>query len=235
MSAYLPGAARCEEPSRGAGALPGAPYGRVAVPLRDLGWLGVLPVPLGQKSPPPEGFTGRDGRDPSDDDIVIWVRNRPCANVAIRYPDGVVGLDVDDYGGKPAARTLTEHEDRLGTRPSTWTVTSRHDGLSGTRLYQVEPGRQWLGEHQGGGVDVIQRWHRYSVVPPSLHPEGRFYRLLDPDGREAQECPGRRTFRACRWRGRRPSGGGRARAGSPGLVRPSRGASPRRSGPWICA
>ncbi len=76
-------------------------YGRAAVALRALGWLGVLPLPVGQKWPPPEGFTGRDGRDPSDDDIAAWIGHQPCANVAVRYPDGVLGLDVDNYGASP--------------------------------------------------------------------------------------------------------------------------------------
>ncbi len=159
MSTDLPGAPRCEEHRRSR--VPcRAVYGRVAVPLRALGWLGVLPLPIGQKSRPPEGFTGRHGRDPSADKIAAWVQERLCANVAVRYLDDVLGLDVDNYGGKPAARTLVEHEGRLGTLPLTWTVTSRDDGLSGTRLYQVQPGRQWRGKLGGGGVDVIQRSQR---------------------------------------------------------------------------
>ena len=139
MSTDRPGAARCKE-HRGGQVPCQAVYGRVAVPLRALGWLGVLPLPVGQKWPPPPGLTGANGRDPNDSEIVSWIRDRPCANVAIRYPEGVIGLDVDNYDGKPAARTLAAHEAQLGLPPATWIITSRNDDLSGTRLYQVEPG-----------------------------------------------------------------------------------------------
>ncbi len=126
--------------------------------------------------------------DPSEEDLVRWLRTRPCANVALRYPDGVLGLDVDDYGGKHGGWTLAEHEERLGSLPPTWTITSR-EGLSGTGLYAVERGRLWVSGLAGGGVDVIQRSHRYSVVAPSRHPDGMVYRLLGPDGSTTHEWP----------------------------------------------
>lgn len=100
-------------------------------------------MPRGQKYPPPRGFTGKHGQDPNDYEIDHWVRTSPGDNVALRYPDGVLGLDVDNYGGRPAARTLADHENRLGQLPPTWMITSRNDGISGTRLYRAEPGRRW--------------------------------------------------------------------------------------------
>ncbi len=148
----------------------------------------MLPLDPGEKGPPPSGFTGYQGQDPSDDEIASWLRARPCANVALRYPDGVLGLDVDDYGGKHGGRTLAEHEERLGSLPPTWTITSR-EGSSGTRLYAVERGRLWVSGLAGGGVDVIQRAHRYSVVPPSRHPDGPVYRLVGPDGSTTDGWP----------------------------------------------
>ncbi len=117
------------------------------------------------------------------------MRGWPCANVALRYPAGVVGLDVDNYDGKPAVRTLAQHEARLGALPHTWTITSRDDGISGTRLYRVEPGWQWRVGLAGGGVDVIQRSHRYSLIPPSLHPHGNRYRWLGFDGHHTRSWP----------------------------------------------
>ena len=164
-------------------------YGAVAARLRARGWRGVLPLPPARKGPPPSGFTGRQGRDPSDRQVQQWVRAEACANVALRYPDGVLGLDVDAYANKPGALTLVEYERRLGALPATWTVTSRADGVSGTRLYRVARGCEWVSELAGGGVEVIQRSHRYSVCPPSRHPDGMVYRLLDPDGVVTDQWP----------------------------------------------
>ncbi len=54
--------------------------------------------------------------------------------------------------------------------------------MSSIRFYRVPTGRLWQTRLTGGGVEVIQRSHRYAVVWPSIHPEGRTYRWLTPDG-----------------------------------------------------
>ena len=52
-------------------------YGEAAKRWRDAGWLGVLPLPVGRKSPPPDGFTGRNGRDPTEAEVARWVERFP--------------------------------------------------------------------------------------------------------------------------------------------------------------
>lgn len=41
---------------------------------RARGWLGTIPTPLGRKSPIPTGFSGQNGRTPTDGDEQNWIR-----------------------------------------------------------------------------------------------------------------------------------------------------------------
>lgn len=153
------------------------------------GWRGVLPLPPGQKKRPPEGFTGLVGRDPTAEELARWRRTQPNGNAALRLPLGVVGLDVDDYDGKHGGRTFAEHERHFGSLPPTWTITSRSDGVSGTRLYRALIDGDVRSELEGGDVDIICWKLRYTVIPPSLHPEGREYQLFGPGGSATDRVP----------------------------------------------
>ena len=73
------------------------PYGDAAVGYWEADWMGVLPLRAGAKSPPPSGYTGQDGGWPSRVDVQRWAEERPRANIGLRLPDDVIGLDVDDY------------------------------------------------------------------------------------------------------------------------------------------
>ena len=68
-------------------------YADLADIYRNRGWRGVLPLKPGTKSPPPAGYTGKSAPDPTDDQIEQW---KGCVgDVAVRMPDGVIGIDVD--------------------------------------------------------------------------------------------------------------------------------------------
>lgn len=157
------------------------PYAEAAAAYWSAGWRGVLPLPARRKGPPPGGYTGWAGIDPSRADVQTWVDGPEGAgNIGLRLPDGVYGLDVDAYGGKGGRAAMAELWDRLGPLPGTWTVTSRGDGVSGIRLFRasLEPGRRWRDEPagHGAGIEAIHFGHRYAVVWPSVHPEtGREY------------------------------------------------------------
>lgn len=101
--------------------------------------------------------------------------------LAGRLPMGVLGIDVDAYGGKQGLETLKKWEKTWGPLPPTYTLTARDDG-SGIRLYRV---REWLypKEIQNTGVEFIDHHHRYVLVPPSYHHTGKRYVLYDPDER----------------------------------------------------
>lgn len=164
-----------------------APYADAA-PAYVLGGWSPIPLPAGEKDPPPKGWTGYDAPMASAAVVGKWAANgHGAGNIALRLPEHVLGIDVDLYGGKPGLATITGAITRLGTLPPTWSSTSRTDG-SGIRLYRVPAGRRWA-DVVGPGVDIIHHGHRYAVVAPSRHPNGGVYGWLGPDGQPADEGP----------------------------------------------
>ncbi len=152
------------------------PFGRAAHTYREAGWLGTLPIGRapGQKSPPPEGWTGHGVPYPSNADIGAWLETHADRNIGLRAPAGVIGLDVDQYGTKTGAETLAALEARFGSLPPTW-VSSARPAPSGIRWFRVPlelDGREinWPGE-AGKFIEIIQPGHRYAVVWPSTNPE----------------------------------------------------------------
>lgn len=155
-------------------------YGDAATEYWAAGWRGLLPLPARRKAPVPEGWTGHVDCDPSYADIIEWSETvAEDANIAIRLPADVIGIDVDDYAGKGGRRTLVGLLGQFGGLPETTMSTSRDDGTSGIRLFRVPPGLHWPGG-LGPGIEIIQRTHRYLVVAPSTHPDtGQTYRWVD--------------------------------------------------------
>lgn len=132
-------------------------------------------LPPGKKYPPPSGTTGQDGVDLTPEQCAQRAEQQPDSNIAWRLPPSVVGIDVDAYGDKNGAGTLTQAQARWGPLPDCARSTSRDDGVSGIRFYRVPEGTRLRGgvafpELGLGCIDVIQHHHRYAVVPPSLHP-----------------------------------------------------------------
>jgi hypothetical protein len=169
----------CLRKGRGKG--PTMSYADAARDYLAAGWA-PLPLPAGAKAPPPEGWTGRDAPWPSAADVETWCAERIGANLALRAPGGVLGLDVDAYEGKTGAATLAQAHSDLGGLPATWTSSRRFDTdpVSGIRWFRVPEDSRWrpvLGPH----VEVVQHGHRYGVAWPSLV-EGRRYRWRDPNG-----------------------------------------------------
>ena len=163
------------------------PYRTHADRYLAAGWPGVLPLPHQAKHSPPKGYTGGDGADPTVTDIATWKRSRSAGNIALRMSPTIVGIDVDAYGNKPGGDTLAELENQLGPLPRTWTSTSRTDGTSGIRFYRLNGPTKLIGALPG--IEIIQRHHRYAVVAPSIHPEGREYRWISPDGEIGDQIP----------------------------------------------
>jgi len=172
-----------------------AVYGTAAPIYWEAGWRGILPVPARRKGNPPVGYTGNDGIFPSYADITAWAETRPCSNIVLRLPDGIIGIDVDAHGEKTGAAALIEAELRWGALPDTWRSTSRlDDPISGVYLFRVPKGLLFTGEIKFpelgiGNVDIVQRHHRYVTVWPSIHPKGRLYRWIRPDGTTADTVP----------------------------------------------
>lgn len=148
------------------------------------GWLGVLPLPPRAKMPPPRRFTGAGALWPSTADRADWALNTdPECNVALRLPETVVGLDIDQYGDKRGAEALAAfaRDHGLSALPPTWRSSAR-DSPSGIYLFRVPAGTKLRGE-AAPGVEIIQHHHRFAVVWPSWHPSlGVLYRWWTPSG-----------------------------------------------------
>src|SRR5690606_25375880 len=164
---------------------PNRPFADAVVEYALAGWPCIIPVPPDTKHPPPVGYTGAEGRDTDPETLVQWVGERGHYSIALRMPDGVIGIDVDQYAKgevvKNGAATLAEAVERWGPLPATWSSTARGEGPSRISFYRVPPGR--YATKLGADVEVIQRHHRYAVVWPSPHAgAGSTYRGYDPAG-----------------------------------------------------
>lgn len=166
----------------------GTPYKDAALRYMTHGW---SPLPVGnrpgEKTPPPTGWTGSDAPYPTEDQIAEWVDSHPDRNIGIRMPDTVIGIDVDGYDDKPGVFTMKAAAERHGKLPATWVSTSRSD-MSGIRWFAIPTPQKLPGKlihpdnEDQSGVEVIQRHHRFAVVPPSIHPSGRRYQWITPEG-----------------------------------------------------
>ncbi len=158
-------------------------YGGSGLAYFDGGWPGPIPLPPGQKKPPPEGYTGKAAPYPDRAKVQEWCADKTDGNLALRLHDGVIAIDVDNYDGKHGLATLAAFEKEAGCAfPPTWTSTSRSDG-SAQRFYRVPEGRLWPSNLPGGGVELIHPGHRYSVVYPSINQKnGQQVRWRDAEG-----------------------------------------------------
>jgi P4 family phage/plasmid primase-like protien len=175
-----------------------APYAHAALRYFELGW-GPLPVTgkgRGRGNGPPRGRTGRNGVAPQRNEVEYWVNEpeRGAKNVALRLPEGVVGVDVDAYGEKRGRETLAELEAARGALPPTWVSGSRDDGASGIRFYTVP--LNWQAPPVfGAGIECISWHYRYAVAWPSIHPEtGLRYKWRRLPGWESCDPPAVNTL-----------------------------------------
>lgn len=158
-------------------------YAASAHELRKKGY-SPLPLPPGRKFPPPFGWTGELAHMASGPDIQFWIESGPTeempyrpaeGNIALRLPDGVIGLDVDQYGEKVGAETVREAIKLFGPLPKIGRLTSRPETPAGIRLFRVPPGTRLASTFQAAGlgkdVEILQHHHRYAVGPGSIHPE----------------------------------------------------------------
>jgi hypothetical protein len=149
------------------------PFVSAAEEYVGTGWM-PLPVLFGSKAPAVAGY---HGRNPYASPALVrkWIRTWHDANVAIRLPKYIIGIDVDHYGSKRGGDTLIELERELGKLPPTYLLTSRN-APSGIRLYRVPEDINWKA-HAGDSIDVISWYERYAIAAPSVHSgSGREYK-----------------------------------------------------------
>jgi hypothetical protein len=195
------------------------PY-KIGAPLYlQGGWAGIIPLPPGQKEPPPTGYTGWNGKDPSAKMIETWCNEtvgdyQAASNIAIHMPDGVIGIDVDHYGDKTGGDTLTQLEAELGPLPPTYTSTSRPGTISGIKWYRIEPGLRWP-TGPGKDIEFIHTGHRYAVVWPSVHPSGGRYIWVDQYRGEESPPPEADNLAELPWEWQARFTGGEVRTDQP--------------------
>lgn len=168
-------------------------YAAAAPLYRAAGWMQVIPLPEGRKTPPPSGFTGRSRKPVTDEQMQLWSQSDPTANTGIVIPEGVLVLDIDAEQGHQikadGAKGISELSQELGALPATWSSTSHGiDSPARHLFYKVPEGLAW----KGGaieGVDILQPGHRYSVVWPSIHPSGEMYCWYTPSGSTTSQIP----------------------------------------------
>lgn len=161
-------------------------YAAAAPLYRAAGWMQVIPLPEGRKTPPPSGFTGRSRKPVTDEQVQVWSQATPDANTGIVIPEGVLVLDIDAAQGHrvkaDGVKGISELSQELGALPATWSSTAHGiDSPARHLFYKVPEGLAW----KGGaieGVDILQPGHRYSVVWPSIHPSGEMYCWYTPSG-----------------------------------------------------
>lgn len=161
------------------------PYELSARVYYRAGW-SPLPLPPGEKTYPPVGYTGQKGRHAEPSQVEAWINRKGDGNVALRMPPELIGIDVDNYGDKAGAATLAAAEAAWGPLPPTWKTTSRSDAVSGIRLFRIPPGLAWPGglTQFGGGVELCRWDHRYVIVAPSIHDKtGEQYHWFAPSGK----------------------------------------------------
>ncbi len=158
-------------------------YADVQASYIDAGWT-PLPLPRGQKMPPPKGYTGEGRAIPTARILKHWADSQPGGNVALVMPQDVIGIDVDIYGDKHGGETFRKLLSRYSSLPNAPYSTSRsgteHGIPGGIHFYRVPPCVKWV-RGVGSGIDVIQPSHRYAVTWPSIHPEGRQYQWYAAD------------------------------------------------------
>lgn len=179
------------------------PYAEGVLAYAQAGWPCVIPVPPETKSPPPSGFTGAEGRDTDHLQLVRWYGELGHYSIALRMPEGVIGIDVDHYDktvrqadgtdkviAKRGAETIADLERQWGPLPATWSSTARGDaagpGLSRIMLFRV-PAQRYVTKFTD--VEIIQRHHRYAVVWPSPHGSAGIYTWYAPDGTATDAPP----------------------------------------------
>lgn len=176
------------------------PFQGAATGYLTFGW-SPIPVIEKDKAPTMVGVTGWKAKRVTEKQVKEWIhpafraptqtefKFRP-GNIALHLDDGFIGIDVDAYGEHDGTATMAKAEEAWGELPATWTSHSSRDDGSGIRLFRIPKGMRLpnnLNKIHGHGVDIVHSGHRYVMVWPSVHPEGRPYAWTRPDGQPADE------------------------------------------------
>lgn len=138
------------------------------------GWTAPLPLPAGQKHPPPLKTTGNVPHLEQAEIENLWNGRPENSNLALRLQTDrdfdIISLDVDHYGNKRGASFLAEMERDLGPLNLREVPRSTRRGVSspsGQWFFKVPAGYKWKSD-ACADVDIVQMTHRYAAVFPSV-------------------------------------------------------------------
>lgn len=138
------------------------------------GWTGALPLPKGDKFPPPTGTTGNIAPLTKSAIDKMWDKAKHGSNIGLRLQVAgdyeVISLDVDHYDNKQGDLFLSEMEQELGqlNRHEIPRSTRRGvDSPSAQYFFRVPKGIKWKSS-ACSDVDIVQMTHRYAAVYPSV-------------------------------------------------------------------
>lgn len=153
------------EPASGVG-----PFARSVQLYRDGGWPSVLPVDVMGYGVPPSGFTGGHPHVPGESNYAAWLASPSRdANVGLRLPSNVLGIDRDNWdgGGEYWDWMIREHD--LSPLPGHYYSTAREDG-SRIMFFGVSDEVEWKSDlGKDSGVQIIRWGHRWARVWPSIN------------------------------------------------------------------
>lgn len=141
-------------------------YAAAAPLYRAAGWMQVIPLPEGRKTPPPSGFTGRSRKPVTDEQVRFWSQATPDANTGIVIPEGVLVLDIDAAQGHQVkadgAKGISELSQELGMLPATWSSTAHGiDSPARHLFYKVPEGLAW----KGGAIEESTSCNPATGIP----------------------------------------------------------------------
>lgn len=138
------------------------------------GWDAPIPLPEGKKYPPLGGTTGRIPPLKKSDIENLWSGREETSNIALRMQISgkydVIAIDVDQYDTKQGMTFLAELMGELGDLNLEAIPRSTRRGVdspSAQYFFLVPRGIEWKSK-ACSDVDVVQAFHRYSAVWPSI-------------------------------------------------------------------
>lgn len=157
----------------------------------DKGWA-PIPLPKGDKFPPPSGTTGNIAALTKSAVNKLWKNAKAGSNMGLRLQDnksfGVISLDVDHYDEKRGDAHLSTMEQELGSLDRHRIPRSTRRGVnspSAQFFFRVPAGMKWKNS-ACSDVDIVQMTHRYAAVYPSVVDDQQYTWYL---GSEEIEVP----------------------------------------------
>jgi Bifunctional DNA primase/polymerase, N-terminal/Primase C terminal 1 (PriCT-1) len=163
-----------------------APHLEALEPVLERGWR-IFPIRPRAKEPL---VTDWPRRASCDADIICrWAKNHAGCNwgLACGPESGVFVIDVDGQRGENSLRSLVEQH-------GAWEKTLSASTARGTHFYFCWPDDETIIRNSaskiGAGLDVRGR-RGYTIIPPSIHPDGPRYEWTSPlNGHATAHAPG---------------------------------------------